>query len=111
MASEASKAGMAEDMESASHTSSALANGTGPVLATSVEAPLSALRLTPVLLRFHPVDAVTSVFFDEANKQMFVVREGSADVTVSSLATSSEETIRFVGHLAGVCVCVWGGGG
>lgn len=46
-------------------------------------------------LRFSPVNATTSVFFDETNKQVFVVEEGSPDISVKSLYRERDETIRL----------------
>eukprot|EP00040_Diaphanoeca_grandis_P040132 m.261353 g.261353 ORF g.261353 m.261353 type:complete len:673 (-) comp41979_c0_seq1:72-2090(-) len=45
--------------------------------------------------RFSPVTTSTSVFFDETNKQVFVVQENSPDITVKSLDPNRNETIRL----------------
>lgn len=53
------------------------------------------LRLCSEPLKFHPVDAITSVFFDEANKQVFVTQEGSSEVVVHSLDQAYNARIRL----------------
>jgi len=56
---------------------------------------LNYLNLSQNPLRFHPVDATTSVFFDEANKQVFVVQEGATDVVVHALDPAMNSRIRL----------------
>lgn len=53
------------------------------------------LRLCDEPLKFHPVDSITSVFFDEANKQVFVTQEGSSEVVVHSLDQSYNAKIKL----------------
>jgi hypothetical protein len=53
------------------------------------------LRLCDEPLKFHPVDTITSVFFDEANKQVFVTQEGSSEVVVHSLDAMFNAKIRL----------------
>ena len=55
------------------------------------------VRLAEAPLQFRPVDTHHSVFFDEGNRQVFAVREGAPEVTVSSLRDPGGATIRLVG--------------
>eukprot|EP00035_Acanthoeca_spectabilis_P040134 m.67480 g.67480 ORF g.67480 m.67480 type:complete len:663 (+) comp9868_c2_seq1:515-2503(+) len=62
----------------------------GSSLNSSEELPI---ELSTDPMRFAPVNATTSVFFDETNKQVFVVSEGSPDLLVKSLDSDEEEAI------------------
>ncbi len=44
------------------------------------------VALSTDALRFAPVSASTSVFFDEGNRQVFTVRDNAAGIAVTSLA-------------------------
>eukprot|EP00038_Savillea_parva_P003456 m.125942 g.125942 ORF g.125942 m.125942 type:complete len:657 (+) comp11178_c0_seq1:415-2385(+) len=51
------------------------------------------IELSSSPMRFAPVNATTSVFFDETNKQVFVVQESSPDLLVKSLDSQEDEAI------------------
>lgn len=53
------------------------------------------LQLCTRPLRFPPVDAATSVFYDEALRQVFTVRGGGMHVTVSSLDSPESTNLSF----------------
>ena len=53
------------------------------------------LHLCARPLRFPPVDAATSVFYDEALRQVFTVRGGGMHVTVSSLGAPDAVGLSF----------------
>lgn len=50
----------------------------------------SYVSLCPKALRFSPVTPSTSVFFDEANRQVFTVRESAKSITVNSLSNNND---------------------
>eukprot|EP00039_Didymoeca_costata_P020054 m.339883 g.339883 ORF g.339883 m.339883 type:complete len:665 (+) comp19022_c0_seq1:117-2111(+) len=76
----------------ASHSASSEA---GANSAPGSRRQLAYLKLSKEPLRFHPVDAATSVFFDEANKQVFVVEEGATDVLVRGVDKSLNSKIML----------------
>lgn len=47
------------------------------IMAAAMAEPAAIVQLSESPMRFTPVNSVTSVFFDEANGQIFVVKEGS----------------------------------
>eukprot|EP00041_Stephanoeca_diplocostata_P015656 m.299467 g.299467 ORF g.299467 m.299467 type:complete len:725 (+) comp20113_c0_seq2:179-2353(+) len=56
---------------------------------------ISPVELSTTPLQFSPVNAITSVFFDETNKQVFVVQEGSPMLVVCSMRQEKNEKIRL----------------
>ena len=60
------------------------------------------VRLSKTPLRFHPVDSTTSVFFDEANKQVRVVCRFSKTVFPSENDTIDECQVGVISHRAGL---------
>lgn len=48
------------------------------------------VSLCDAALRFLPVTPSTSVFFDEANRQVFTVRDNSTAITVASLNSAQD---------------------
>lgn len=64
-------------------------------LASAAADAKAVVELGQPALRFSPVNATTSVFFDETNKQVFVVQEGSPEIAVKSLYRERDETIRL----------------
>ena len=55
-----------------------------------------AVRLAEYPIKFPPLlGSQTGVYFDDANKQIFVTRDGHMDIDVISIAPYSETFIRY----------------